>query len=73
MLGWLGFILHMPSKMPFPTHLKAKEAFEKVSKDKSVYVIVLQSEPSMAFCAGASYDELLAVNTPERESILWAL
>ena len=57
----------------FPaTHLKdLKEAFEKVSKDKSVHVIVLQSEPSMAFCAGASFDELLAVNTPEEGKVFF--
>ena len=57
----------------FPaTHLKdLKEAFEKVSKDKSVQVIVLQSEPSMAFCAGASFDELLAVNTPEEGKVFF--
>ena len=57
----------------FPaTHLKdLKEAFEKVSKDKSVHVIVLQSEPSVAFCAGASFDELLAVNTPEEGKVFF--
>ena len=28
-------------------------------------MIILQSDPSKAFCAGASFDELLAVKTPE--------
>ena len=28
-------------------------------------MIVLQSDPAKAFCAGASFDELLAVKTPE--------
>ena len=51
----------------FPaTHLKALQvAFEEVSNDDDVYVIVLQSDPAKAFCAGASFDELLAVKTPE--------
>jgi methylglutaconyl-CoA hydratase len=51
----------------FPaTHLKALEAaFEEVSIDDGVHVIVLQSDPAKAFCAGASFDELLAVKTPE--------
>jgi methylglutaconyl-CoA hydratase len=51
----------------FPaTHLKALQtAFEEVSNDDDIHVIVLQSDPAMAFCAGASFDELLAVKTPE--------
>ena len=51
----------------FPaTHLKALQtAFEEVSNDDGVHVIVLQSDPAKAFCAGASFDELLAVKTPE--------
>ena len=49
----------------FPaTHLKALQlAFEKVSSDDDVHVIVLQSDPSKAFCAGASIDDLLNVKT----------
>ena len=51
----------------FPaTHLKAlQRAFEEVSNDDGIHVIVLQSDPAKAFCAGASFDELLAVKTPE--------
>lgn len=48
------------------THLKALQtAFEEVSNDDGIHVIVLQSDPAKAFCAGASFDELLAVKTPE--------
>ena len=51
----------------FPAnHLKALQvALEEVSNDSDIHVIVLQSDPSKAFCAGASFDELLAVKTPE--------
>jgi methylglutaconyl-CoA hydratase len=51
----------------FPaTHLKALQAaFEEVSKDSDIHVIILQSDPAKAFCAGASFDELFAVKTPE--------
>ena len=51
----------------FPaTHLEALgAAFEDVSNDEDIQVIVLQSDPAKAFCAGASFDELLAVKTPE--------
>ena len=54
------------------THLNdLKEAFETVSKDQNVRVIVLQSELAMAFCAGASFDELLAVKTPEEGKVFF--
>ena len=51
----------------FPaTHLKDLcAAFEEVSSDDNIHVIVLQSDPAKAFCAGASFDELLEVKTPE--------
>lgn len=57
---------HVKQNALLATHLNdLKEAFETVSKDQNVRVIVLQSEHTMAFCAGASFDELLAVKTPE--------
>jgi len=37
--------------------------FERLSTDKEVQVIVLKSEGEKAFCAGASFDELLQVAT----------
>ena len=56
-----------PKQNAFPaTHLKDLcAAFEEVSSDDNIHVIVLQSDPAKAFCAGASFDELLAVKTPE--------
>ncbi len=37
----------------------------KISENKDVAVIILKSEGEKAFCAGASFDELVAVSTPE--------
>ncbi|MFW5662795.1 MAG: enoyl-CoA hydratase/isomerase family protein [Bacteroidota bacterium] len=36
--------------------------FNRLKDDKSIKVIILQSEGEKAFCAGASFDELLAIN-----------
>ena len=36
-----------------------------LSENQEVSVIVLRSEGDRAFCAGASFDELVALNTPE--------
>ena len=42
------------------------EAINTAAKKNEVRAILLQSNPSLAFCAGASFDELLEVQTPEQ-------
>jgi methylglutaconyl-CoA hydratase len=42
------------------------EAIKTAAKNNEVRAILLQSDPSLAFCAGASFDELLGVQTPEQ-------
>ena len=41
------------------------EAIKKEAENKSTKVIVLQSAGSKAFCAGASFDELMQINNEE--------
>ena len=57
-----------PKQNCFPqAQIKAlTKAIETCTKDDSVKVILLQSDPTNAFCAGASFDELLAVQTPKQ-------
>ena len=38
---------------------------QSLSDDDSVSIIVLKSEGEKAFCGGASFDELMAISTPE--------
>ncbi len=40
----------------------------KFGEDESVHAILLQSEGERAFCAGASFDELMEVSTPENST-----
>ncbi len=56
-----------PASNSFPSELLARlaKAFDELSLDKQVHVIVLKSEGDRTFCAGASFDELLAVQTLE--------
>lgn len=56
-----------PASNSFPSHqLQALTAeINSLSEHNDVTVIVLQSEGVGAFCAGASFDELLAVNDLE--------
>lgn len=56
-----------PQSNSFPSDLLQKlvDTFNRLSSDDSVKLIVLQSEGTKAFCAGASFDELLMVTTLE--------
>ncbi|RTY88148.1 enoyl-CoA hydratase/isomerase family protein [Flavobacterium sp. RSP15] len=56
-----------PSSNSFPRELldRLTTEFNNLSADPAVSVIVIQSEGSGAFCAGASFDELLAVSDEE--------
>lgn len=53
-----------PQSNSFPSELLQKlvDTFNRLSTDDKVKVIILQSEGKKAFCAGASFDELLTVN-----------
>jgi len=55
-----------PASNSFPLELlkRLTDEFNKLSTDPAVHVIVLKSEESKVFCAGASFDELSAVSTP---------
>ena len=53
-----------PASNSFPSELLDRLSGElyKLGKDNDVKVIVLKSEGNRAFCAGASFDELMAIN-----------
>jgi len=52
-----------PASNSFPSELLARLAkeFDQLSENNDISVIVLQSEGERAFCAGASFDELVAI------------
>jgi len=56
-----------PASNSFPTQLLERliENINRLSNDTSISVIILKSEGEKAFCAGASFDELIAINTFE--------
>ena len=55
-----------PASNSFPTELldRLTQELEKVSQDNTVKVVVLKSEGDRAFCAGASFTELMAISNP---------
>jgi len=46
--------------------------FDKLSENESLTVIVLKSEGDRAFCAGASFDELMAVSNLEEGKVFFS-
>ncbi|GBD92044.1 putative polyketide biosynthesis enoyl-CoA hydratase PksH [bacterium BMS3Abin04] len=58
---------HAKSNSLLSSQLKQlKKAFDQLSEDTSVNVIILRSEGEKAFCAGASFDELLKIENFEQ-------
>ncbi|CAL2090850.1 Methylglutaconyl-CoA hydratase [Tenacibaculum sp. 190524A02b] len=56
-----------PASNSFPSELldRLAKEFDKLSDLNEVSIIVLKSEGERAFCAGASFDELVAINNLE--------
>jgi methylglutaconyl-CoA hydratase len=59
---------HHPKSNSLPGHILRgmAEAIETAGQDPVVRVIVLRSDGDKAFCAGASFDELVAIDSAER-------
>lgn len=57
-----------PASNSFPSELleRLQKEFEKLSDNEEVNVIILRSEGEKAFCAGASFDELVAIENLEQ-------
>ena len=56
-----------PQSNSLPGHILAELAntITNTGKDESIKVIILKSVGETAFCAGASFDELVAIDTPK--------
>ena len=63
-----------PASNSFPGELlqRLTDEFNKLSDNPEVSIIILKSEGEGAFCAGASFDELLAVSNLEEGAIFFA-
>jgi methylglutaconyl-CoA hydratase len=63
-----------PASNSFPSVLleRLENELKKLSKDEEVKIIILRSEGEKAFCAGASFDELLAVENMQQGKIFFS-
>ncbi len=60
-IGYITFFHPQSNSMPGTQLRNLAAEVEKLGKDNNAKVIVLQSEGEKAFCAGASFDELIAI------------
>lgn len=63
-----------PASNSFPSVLleRLEKEFKKLSEDDGVNVIILRSEGDKAFCAGASFDELVEIDDMQQGKIFFS-
>lgn len=62
-VGYIEFFHPNRNSMPSDILIKLKETIEAAGNHKSINVIVLQSGGDRTFCAGASFNEVMAVKS----------
>jgi methylglutaconyl-CoA hydratase len=65
-IGYCTFFHPQSNSLPGSLLRKLAQEIEKLGKNSDAKVIVLQSEGDKAFCAGASFDELISIDTIEK-------
>src|SRR5690554_1929112 len=64
-IGFIEFFHPASNSLPSAILTELAQTINKVGTDERAKVIVLRSSGNKAFCAGASFDELLAINDEE--------
>lgn len=71
-IGYATFFHPMSNSMPGHLLRKLAQEIEALGKNPDAKVIVLQSEGEKAFCAGASFDELISIKDLETGTIFFS-
>jgi len=63
-----------PASNSFPSELleRLRKEFQNLSEDENVNLIILRSEGEKAFCAGASFDELMAIENMQQGKVFFS-
>jgi methylglutaconyl-CoA hydratase len=64
-IGTIEFFHNQSNSLPSNILDELSSTITKAGKDQNIKVIILKSSGERAFCAGASFDELVAIDTPE--------
>jgi methylglutaconyl-CoA hydratase len=70
-IATLSFFHPASNSLPSVLLTQMTAEFKRLDTLAEVRVVVLKSEGNRAFCAGASFDELLAVTTPEEGDLFF--
>ena len=65
-IGTIEFYHPQSNSMPGNILAKLATTITDAGNDKNIKVIILKSAGERAFCAGASFDELIAIDNPEQ-------
>ena len=64
-IGTIKFFHPQSNSLPGNILAELSAAITKAGIDDNIKVIILKSAGERAFCAGASFDELVAIDSPE--------
>ena len=64
-IGTIEFFHPQSNSLPSSILSDLSSTITKAGEDQNINVIILKSRGERAFCAGASFDELTAIDTPE--------
>ena len=65
-IGTVEFFTEQSNSLPGDILMKLAETITEAGNNPDIKVIILKSGGDRTFCAGASFDELIAVDSPER-------
>lgn len=65
-IATIEFFSHQHNSLPSSILAELANAITQLGNDSSCTVIVLKSNGEKTFCAGASFDELMAIETPQQ-------
>jgi methylglutaconyl-CoA hydratase len=71
-IATIEFFHPLSNSLPGKLLAELAETITKMGKDEAVKVIVLKSEGERAFCAGASFDELISINDIETGKVFFS-
>ena len=64
-IGSIEFFHPMKNSMPSELLKKLRKSIDKASEDDQIKVIILKSGGNRVFCAGASFQELVAIKNKD--------
>lgn len=71
-IATIEFFHPLSNSLPGKLLAELAETITKMGKDEAVKVIILKSEGERAFCAGASFDELISINDIETGKVFFS-